>query len=160
MTKGMVKCMAKMGASRRHASYLSMIFRIFNDIKRAQWRRGGDSNPRDRSPSLPHFECGAIDHSATSPGRARSLDARAWAGPVNRRSDAGSGLLSDAALRSKADVLQGAAASRDGRKRRAVDGRRMKPQASPVRLAPHVSNQDQVHAHARRSCRDRHRICP
>ena len=30
-------------------------------------RRGRDSNPRDSLTRLPHFECGAIDHSATSP---------------------------------------------------------------------------------------------
>jgi hypothetical protein len=35
------------------------------------WRRGGDSNPRDQSPSLPHFECGAFNHSATSPSADR-----------------------------------------------------------------------------------------
>ena len=40
------------------------------------WRRGGDSNPRDQSPSLPHFECGAFNHSATSPSADRESKAR------------------------------------------------------------------------------------
>ena len=44
-------------------------------MDRAKWRRGRDSNPRDQSPSLPHFECGAFDHSATSPAVLRSVQA-------------------------------------------------------------------------------------
>ncbi len=30
-------------------------------------RRGWDSNPRSTVEWTPHFECGAFDHSATSP---------------------------------------------------------------------------------------------
>ncbi len=33
----------------------------------AIWRKRRDSNPRDSLTRLPHFECGAFDHSATFP---------------------------------------------------------------------------------------------
>ena len=45
------------------------------------WRRGGDSNPRGQSPSLPHFECGAFNHSATSPGPCCELIGRLLVSP-------------------------------------------------------------------------------
>ena len=76
--------------------------RLWGEIS-PKWRRGGDSNPRDRSPSLPHFECGAIDHSATSPGRTPLRDPIGVEEPEESAAGAGSGLLSDAAPRGKDD---------------------------------------------------------
>ena len=44
---------------------------------------GGIRTP-DRLAPMPHFECGAFNHSATSPG-AKSGPGPPWSGPCNRR---------------------------------------------------------------------------
>jgi hypothetical protein len=49
-------------------------------------RGGGEGGIRtpDRLAPMPHFECGAFNHSATSPG-AKSGPSPPWSGPCNRR---------------------------------------------------------------------------
>ena len=45
---------------------------------------GGIRTP-DRLAPMPHFECGAFNHSATSPGRAKSGPEPPWSAPCSRR---------------------------------------------------------------------------
>ena len=62
---------------------------------------GGIRTP-DTVARMPHFECGAFNHSATSPGRAFDLSSRSFAGPESR-SRAGRVAIAAIAGRFKAD---------------------------------------------------------
>jgi hypothetical protein len=50
----------------------------FTGLSRSRFKYGGEGGIRtpDRLAPMPHFECGAFDHSATSPGAKKTSDSR------------------------------------------------------------------------------------